>query len=169
MFVRLHVGRGRNREIVCDEHNRKSAQANVFFTPDAGDAGPARRATARGAVCRSHNGITAAKPEHGFLGELTHERKLPLRRNDFREGVNYINLARARKALLAIQRRESRHLRVRRPKNDADVREMVHAGLLNVELSDGSSESATVLVTITDAGREFLKIFPPRYRFCDAR
>ncbi len=79
-----------------------------------------------------------------------------------------MNLARAQKALLAVQRHENRHLRVRRAKNDADVRELVHAGLLNAELSDGASQSETVLGTLTDAGRRFLKIFPARYRFCDA-
>jgi hypothetical protein len=80
-----------------------------------------------------------------------------------------MNLARARKALLAIQRHEHRHLRVRRPANDADVREMVQEGLVSAELSDDSRESATVLGALTDAGRCFLQIFPARFRFCDAR
>jgi hypothetical protein len=78
-----------------------------------------------------------------------------------------MNLARAQKALLAVQRRDNRHLRVYRPKNDADVREMVQAGLLNATLSNGSRESTTVLGTLTDAGRRFLQIFPARYRFCE--
>jgi hypothetical protein len=80
-----------------------------------------------------------------------------------------MNLARAQKALLAIQRHEHRHLHVRRPANDADVREMVHEGLLIASLSDGSRESDTVLGTLTDAGRRFLQVFPARYRLCEAR
>ena len=77
------------------------------------------------------------------------------------------DIARAQKALLAVQRRESRQLRVHRPKNDSDVREMVEAGLLNAELSDGSPQSATVLGPLTDGGRKFLQIFHAHYRFCD--
>ena len=80
-----------------------------------------------------------------------------------------MNLARTQKALLAVQRRQNQHLRVRRPANNADVREMVEAGLLNAKLSDGSRESPTVLETLTDAGRKFLQVFPARYRLCDAR
>ncbi len=79
-----------------------------------------------------------------------------------------MNIARAQKALLAVQRSDTRHLRVRRPANDADVREMVQAGLLHATLSDGSAGSATVLCTLTDAGRRFLQIFPARYRLCRA-
>jgi hypothetical protein len=80
-----------------------------------------------------------------------------------------MNLLRAQKALLAVQRRENRHLRVYRPANDSDVREMVQEGLVEAMLSDGSSESGTVLCTLTDAGRRFLQIFPARYRLCEAR
>ncbi len=79
-----------------------------------------------------------------------------------------MNLARAQKALLAIQRHEHRHLRVRRAENAADVREMVEEGLLSANLSDGSQESVTVLGALTDAGRTFLRCFPARFRFCDA-
>lgn len=79
-----------------------------------------------------------------------------------------MNLFRAQKALLAIQRRADRHLCVRRRANDEDVREMVEAGLLDAALSDGSSGAATVLMRLTDAGRRFLQVFPPRYRFCQA-
>ena len=79
-----------------------------------------------------------------------------------------MNLFRAQKALLAIQRREDRQLCVRRPANDADVRDLVEAGLLDAALSDGSSGAATVLMKLTDAGRQFLQIFPARYRFCQA-
>lgn len=80
-----------------------------------------------------------------------------------------MNLARAQKALLAIQRRDGRQLRVYRPANDADVREMVEAGLLNPPLSDTSSASAIVVGAMTDAGRKFLQIFPARYRLCEGR
>ena len=80
-----------------------------------------------------------------------------------------MNLFRAQKALLALQRHEHRQLRVRRSVNDADVREMVEAGLIDAALGDGSSQSATVLMKLTDAGRRFLQIFPARYRFCEAR
>lgn len=80
-----------------------------------------------------------------------------------------MNLSRARKVLLAVQRNENRHLHVRRPANDFDVREMVQAGLLDASLSDGSQGSATVLGTLTEAGRRFLGTFPVNYRFCEAR
>jgi hypothetical protein len=80
-----------------------------------------------------------------------------------------MNLARAQKVLLAIQRHGHRHLRVRRPGNEADVREMVREGLVSATINDGSRESATVLGTLTDAGRRFLQAFPARFRFCDAR
>ena len=80
-----------------------------------------------------------------------------------------MNLARARKALLAVQRCEHRHLRVRRAANDADVREMVEEGLLEAALSNDPRKSATVVGTLTDAGRRFLQLFPARYRFCEAR
>ena len=80
-----------------------------------------------------------------------------------------MNLFRAQKALRAVQRREHRRLRVHRAANDADVREMVQAGLIDAALGDGSSGSATVLMTLTDAGRRFLQMFPSRYRFCEAR
>jgi hypothetical protein len=78
-----------------------------------------------------------------------------------------MNLARARKALLAVQRH--RHLKVRRPANDVHVREMVEEGLVDATLSDGSRDCATVLGKVTDAGRRFLRMFPARYRFCDRR
>lgn len=80
-----------------------------------------------------------------------------------------MNLARAQKVLLAVERYEHRHLHVRRPANDADVREMVREGLLSATLSDGSRESATVLGTLTEAGRKFLQRFPARFRFCEVR
>ena len=79
-----------------------------------------------------------------------------------------MNLVRAQKALLAIQRCQHRHLCVRRPANDADIREMVKEGLLSATLSDGSGESATVLESPTEAGRRFLQIFPRAYRLCEA-
>lgn len=80
-----------------------------------------------------------------------------------------MNLARARKALLAVQRCERRHLRVQRPANDAHVRELVQEGLLEAAFSDDPRQSATLVGTLTDAGREFLQLFPARYRFCEAR
>jgi hypothetical protein len=80
-----------------------------------------------------------------------------------------MNLARAQKALLAIERHGQRHLRVRRAANDADVREMVQEGLLCASLSDDSSRSPIVLGSITDAGRRFLQIFPSRFRLCEQR
>lgn len=80
-----------------------------------------------------------------------------------------MNVFRARRVLLAVQRRENRHLRVCRPENNSDVRDMVQEGLLDANLSDGSEGSATVLGTLTDAGRRFLQTFPAKYRFCDAR
>jgi hypothetical protein len=80
-----------------------------------------------------------------------------------------MNVFRARRVLLAVQRDETRHLRVRRPENNSDVCEMVQEGLLDANLSDGSEGSATVLGTLTDAGRRFLQTFPVKYRFCDAR
>ncbi len=80
-----------------------------------------------------------------------------------------MNLARTQKALLAVQRYQHWHLRVRRPVNGAYVREMVQEGLLKATLSDGSRESATVLGTLTEPGRRYLQIFPAKYRLCEAR
>ena len=80
-----------------------------------------------------------------------------------------MNLFRARRVLLAVQRDENRHLRVRRPANISDVREMVQEGLLAANLNDGPKGSVTVLGTLTDAGRSFLQTFPVKYRFCAAR
>jgi len=80
-----------------------------------------------------------------------------------------MNLFRARRVLLAVQRDENRRLRVRRPGNISDVREMVQEGLLDANLNDGSEGSATVLGTLTDAGRRFLQTFPVKYRFCVMR
>jgi hypothetical protein len=80
-----------------------------------------------------------------------------------------MNLSRARRVLLAVQRRDDRHLRVHRPENDSDVREMVQEGLLEANLSNGSAESATILRALTDSGRSFLQAFPAKYRFCQAR
>lgn len=79
-----------------------------------------------------------------------------------------MNLFRARKALLALQRREHRQLLIRRTANLADVREMVEEGLLTVTFGDSSPKSPVVIGTVTDAGRRFLKIFPAHYRFCEA-
>jgi hypothetical protein len=80
-----------------------------------------------------------------------------------------MNLFRARRVLLAVQRDENRHLRVRRPGNISDVREMVQEGLLAANLNDDPKGSVTVLGTLTDAGRRFLQTFPVKYRFCAAR
>ena len=80
-----------------------------------------------------------------------------------------MNVFRARRVLLAVQRDENRHLRVRRLGNISDVREMVQEGLLDANLTDGSEGSGTVLGTLTDAGRRFLQTFPATYRFCAAR
>ncbi len=79
-----------------------------------------------------------------------------------------MNLARTRTALLAIQRYDHRSLRIWRTRNEADVREMVDAGLISAALSDGSPGSRTLTCAITEAGRQFLRIFPAGYRFCDA-
>lgn len=80
-----------------------------------------------------------------------------------------MNLARAQKALLAVQRCEHRHLHVRRPANDADVREMVQEGFLNADLSEDPHVRATVIASLTDGGRRFLQMFPATYRLCEAR
>jgi hypothetical protein len=80
-----------------------------------------------------------------------------------------MNLFRARRVLLAIQRREQRHLQVRRPENKSDVSELVQEGLLDANLGDGVAGCATVPGPLTDAGRKFLLKFPARYRFCEAR
>jgi hypothetical protein len=46
---------------------------------------------------------------------------------------------------------------------------MVKEGLLSATLGDGSRGSATVVTTLTDAGRRFLQIFPASYRLGEAR
>lgn len=80
-----------------------------------------------------------------------------------------MNLFRARKVLLAVQRDENRQLHVRRPQNNSDVRQLVQEGLLDANLSDGADGSETVLGRLTDTGRRFLQTFPVRYRLCDTR
>lgn len=80
-----------------------------------------------------------------------------------------MNVFRARKVLLAVQRDENRHLCVRRPENNSDVRELVQEGLLDANLSDASEGSTMVLGAVTDAGRRFLQTFPVKYRFCEVR
>ncbi len=79
-----------------------------------------------------------------------------------------MNLARTRTALLAIQRYERRALRVWRSRNEADLREMAEAGLISASLGHGSPGSLTSTCAITEAGRQFLRMFPLGYRFCDA-
>jgi uncharacterized protein YaeQ len=79
-----------------------------------------------------------------------------------------MNLARTRTALLAIQRYEHRALRIWRSRNEADVREMADAGLIAASISDGSPGSLTSTCAVTEAGRNFLRIFPRGYRMCDA-
>jgi hypothetical protein len=79
-----------------------------------------------------------------------------------------MNLARTRTALLAIQRSEHRALRIWRNRNESDVREMVEAGLIRASVSNGSPGSLTSASAITEAGRQFLRLFPAGYRFCDA-
>ena len=79
-----------------------------------------------------------------------------------------MNLARVQRVLLAIQRCDNRPLRVRRARNEADVREMTYAGLIKADLSDGSVGSVTITCAVTEAGRRFLRTFPASYRFCQA-
>ena len=79
-----------------------------------------------------------------------------------------MNLARTRSVLLAIERYEQRPLRIWRTRNEVAVREMADAGLIQASLSDGSPGSVTSLAALTEAGRQFLRIFPAKYRFCDA-
>lgn len=80
-----------------------------------------------------------------------------------------MNLARTRLALRAIERSGHRTLRIWRSRNEADVREMADAGLIDVSISDGSPGSLTAACAITEAGRHFLRIFPAGYRLCEAR
>lgn len=75
-------------------------------------------------------------------------------------------LAQIRKTLLAADRRNG-HVRVRRMRNVADVRELVQAGLLEATFGDGSAGSETAIATVTQAGHQFLRTFRIGYRFCD--
>ena len=79
-----------------------------------------------------------------------------------------MNLARAQEVLRALERCK-RTLRIRRMQNDADVRDIADAGLIEASLADGSPGSVTSTGAVTDAGRRFLQAFPQSYRFCDAR
>ena len=79
-----------------------------------------------------------------------------------------MNLARAQRVLLAMERCDNRPLHVRRTRNETDVREMTRAGLIDATLSDGSAGSVTVTSAVTEAGRQFLRTFPASYRFCHA-
>ncbi len=75
-----------------------------------------------------------------------------------------MNLFRTQRALLAMQRSGSRALRIWRPRNEADLRELSEEGLVDASFSDGVVSTAT----LTDAGREFLHIFPAGSRMCEA-
>ena len=79
-----------------------------------------------------------------------------------------MNLFRTQRALLAIERAESRALRISRARNEADLREMSEEGLIEAHFSDGSPGSVMSTATLTDAGRHFLRVFPSGYRLCDA-
>ncbi|HEV3408769.1 MAG TPA: hypothetical protein VG095_00615, partial [Chthoniobacterales bacterium] len=60
-----------------------------------------------------------------------------------------------------------RGLRVRRHQNEADVRELVSAGLLEATLSNGSPGSVTAIRGVTEVGQRFLRTFRGGYRLCD--
>lgn len=80
-----------------------------------------------------------------------------------------MNLARTQKILLAVERCPKLKLQVHRPRNEADVREMVEAGLIRALLPGQTGQPVTVLEAVTDAGNQFLRAFPQSYRFCEAR
>jgi hypothetical protein len=80
-----------------------------------------------------------------------------------------MNLLRAQQVLLALKRCDERALRIQRTANEAAVREIAGAGLIEATLADGSPGSVTSTGAVTEAGRRFLHAFPLSYRFCEAR
>ena len=78
-----------------------------------------------------------------------------------------MRIVQIRKTLLAASRRKGSSLHVRRAPNEADVRELVRAGLLEATFGDGASGSLTTIGTVTAAGDQFLRTFRAGYRFCE--
>jgi hypothetical protein len=78
-----------------------------------------------------------------------------------------MQIVRIQRTLLAAKRYAERGLRVRRSRNEADVRELVSAGLLEAQLSDGSPGSVTAIRGVTEVGQQFLRAVPRGYRLCD--
>ena len=78
-----------------------------------------------------------------------------------------MRLVRIQKTLLAAERHKHRSLCVRRQQNEADVRELVSAGLLEATFSNGSPGSVTAIRGLTEVGQRFLRTFRAGYRFCD--
>ena len=52
-------------------------------------------------------------------------------------------------------------LKIANPKLEPTVQEMVEAGLITATLSDGKAGSFTAVNSVTDAGRQFLRVFQP--------
>ena len=78
-----------------------------------------------------------------------------------------MRIVQIQKTLLAASRRKGSSLHVRRAPNEADVRELVRAGLLEATFADGAPGSLTTIRTVTEAGYQFLRTFRIGYRFCD--
>ena len=78
-----------------------------------------------------------------------------------------MRIVQIRKTLLAASRRQGSGLHVRRAPNEADVRELVRAGLLDASFADGAPGSLTTIRAVTEAGYQFLRTFRIGYRFCD--
>lgn len=78
-----------------------------------------------------------------------------------------MRLVQIRKTLLAASRRKGSSLHVRRAANEADVRELVRAGLLEATSSDGAPGSLMTIGAVTEAGYQFLRTFRAGYRFCE--
>ena len=72
-----------------------------------------------------------------------------------------MNLDDVHAILVATTEQPHGFLKIANPKLEPQVREMAAAGLITATLSDGKAGSFTAVNSVTDAGRQFLRIFRP--------
>ena len=63
--------------------------------------------------------------------------------------------------LLATTEQPHGFLKIANPKLEPTVQEMVEAGLITATLSDGKAGSFTAVNSVTESGRQFLRVFQP--------
>ena len=72
-----------------------------------------------------------------------------------------MNLDDVHAILVATNEQPHGFLKIANPKLEPTVQEMAEAGLITATLSDGKAGSFTAVNRITDAGRQFLRVFRP--------